>query len=300
MRRVGIRIANVALFTLCCFLVAEVFNDISAEFLMVARAAALPPPAVESQRARGWEERRPIIERNLFGAQIAAVPAPPPLPVDELLTATKLPLRLLGTVLSLDSATSRATIEDKSSRKHEVLRVGDSLQAYPSVEVAAIERGRVILLNEERREELRLQEDTAPGTPAPKRTARRNRSRRSNRTKTPSLGALSDHLEDLQDDSDLRRAAADLLTQGKLAPKYLEGEMVGIQVNDIQSGSLYEKVGIEDGDVIVSVNGIPLDSMAAGGKILPQLGGPDGFEIDIDGKPSITVDPEQLIKLLHR
>jgi general secretion pathway protein C len=290
---VGIRIANVALFTLCCFLVADVFNDISAEFLMVARAAAPAPPAVESLRARGWEERRPILERNLFGAQIAAMPAPP-LPVDELLTATKLPLRLLGTVLSLDPATSRATIEDKSSRKHEVLRTGDSLQAYAQVEVAAIERGRVILLNEDRREELRLQENSRPTAPVPKRTARRSRSRRSSRTRTANLGILSERLKDLQSDSGLSRSAADLLTQGRLAPKYHEGEMVGMRINDIQPGSLYEKIGIEDEDVIVSVNGIAMDSAAAGSKILSQLIGDGEIKIDIDGKPSITVCPDQL------
>jgi len=293
MRRVGIRIANVALFTLCCFLVADVFNDISAEFLMVARAAAPAPPAVESLRARSWEERRPILERNLFGAQIAAMPAPP-LPVDELLTTTELPLRLLGTVLSLDPATSRATIEDKSSRKHEVLRTGDSLQAYAQVEVAAIERGRVILLNEDRREELRLQENSRPTAPVPKRTARRSRSRRSSRTRTANLGILSERLKDLQSDSGLSRSAADLLTQGRLAPKYHEGEMVGMQIHDIQPGSLYEKIGIEDEDVIVSVNGIPINSAAAGSKILSQLTQADEFEIDFEGKPSITVGPGQL------
>jgi type II secretion system protein C len=299
MRRVGIRIANVALFTLCCFLVAEVFNDISAEFLMVAQAAAPPPAVVESHRIPGWDERRPIIERNLFNAQIAAVPALPPSPVDEPLTATELPLRLLGTVLSLDDAVSRATLEDKSSRKHEVLRTGDSLQAYPDVQLTVIERGRVILLNEGRREELRLQENSAPTAPAPKRTAKRSRSRRSSRTKTASLGAVSDSLKDLQSDSGLSRTAADLLTQGKLAPKYHEGEMVGIQISDIEPGSLYEKIGIENDDVITSVNGIPLDSAAAGGKILPQLtrdGEIPPIQINIDGKESITVDPEQLLE----
>jgi S1-C subfamily serine protease len=76
--------------------------------------------------------------------------------------------------------------------------------------------------------------------------------------------------------------------------------MVGIQISDIEPGSLYEKIGIENDDVITSVNGIPLDSAAAGGKILPQLtrdGEIPPIQINIDGKESITVDPEQLLEL---
>jgi type II secretory pathway component PulC len=159
----------------------------------------------------------------------------------------------------------------------------------------------VILLNDDRREELRLQEDPGARPPTPKRVARRGRTRRSRRstgTETSSLGSLSERLKDLQSDSGLSRSAADLLTQGRLLPKYSDGEMVGMQVNDIQPGSLYETLGIEDGDVISSVNGIPIDSAAAGSKILRELTDAEEFRIEREGKSPITFGPEQLEEAL--
>jgi type II secretion system protein C len=293
MRGVTIHIANVVLFTLCCFLIASVFNKISAEFLMIAPAAVSPALEVERQQTRSWEERQPILERNLFDVQIETVAAPPPPEPAEDLAETELPLRLLGTVASAWRDSSRATIEDKTSRKHEVVQIGDYLQSHTEVAVAAIERGRVVLLNDGRREELLLQEDSPKAAPAPKRTSRRSRSRRGETRSETQLGSLAERLKDLQSESGLSRTAADLLTQAKLTPKYEDGEMTGMQIRDVQEGSLYEKLGLKDGDVISSVNGISIDSAAAGSKILRQFSQADEFEIELPDR-TITVSADDL------
>jgi general secretion pathway protein C len=294
---VGIRIANGALFTLCCFLVASVFNKISAEFLMIAPVRAPLASHFEGQQLRSWEERKPILERNLFGAQIVSVAQPPLPPPEEELEETELPLRLLGTVTSDKSVGSRATIEDKTSRKHEVVRIGDHLQSHSEVEIAAIERGRVILWNGERREELRLKEDAPKAPPTPRRTARRSRSRRRETPDSRQIGALAERLQELQGDTGFCRTTTELLTQAKLIPKYSDGEMTGMQVNDIKSGSLYEKLGLKDGDVISAVNGIAIDSTAASSKILSQFTRADEFEIELPDR-TITVSADDLAGFL--
>jgi len=298
MRRVGIRIANGALFTLCCFLVASVFNKISAEFLMIAPIRAPLASHFEGQQLRSWEERKPILERNLFGAQIASVAQAPLPPQEEELEETELPLRLLGTVTSDKSPGSRATIEDKTSRKHEVVRIGDHLQSHSEVKIAAIERGRVILWNGERREELRLKEDAPKAPPTPRRTARRSRSRRRETPDSNQIGALAKRLQELQGDTGFGRSTTELLTQAKLIPKYSDGEMTGMQVNDIKPGSLYEKLGLKDGDVISAVNGIAIDSTAASSKILSQFTRADEFEIELPDR-TITVSADDLAGFLE-
>ena len=297
MRRVGIRIANGALFTLCCFLVASVFNKISAEFLMIAPVRAPLASHFEGQQLRSWEERKPILERNLFGAQIASVAQAPLPPPEEELEETELPLRLLGTVTSDKSPGSRATIEDKTSRKHEVVRIGDHLQSHSEVKIAAIERGRVILWNGERREELRLKEDAPKAQPTPRRTARRSRSRRRETPDSNQIGALAERLQELQGDTGFGRSTTELLTQAKLIPKYSDGEMTGMQVDDIKPGSLYEKLGLKDGDVISAVNGIAIDSTAASSKILSQFTRADEFEIELPDR-TITVNADDLAGFL--
>ena len=91
MGRLGIRVGNVALFVLCTFLAANVLNEIAAELLTPARASVRPPTRSEPVADRTWADRKPILDRNLFGAQLAG-DAPPPVEPAEDLEETKLPL----------------------------------------------------------------------------------------------------------------------------------------------------------------------------------------------------------------
>jgi len=166
MRRLGIRIANVALFTLCCFLLADVFNKISADLLLPSGGAAPPPAPAPERRVRSWDERKPILQRNLFGAQVVSDPIAYSEPEPEDIEKTELPLQLLGTIASDN----------------------------PETALERIERRRVILLNGESREELNLEdrkiEREVASAPKAKSSSRRRRSRR--RTVTPSPEASGD------------------------------------------------------------------------------------------------------------
>ena len=72
MRQYGIRIANVALFTLCSFLMASLFNQFAAAVLIPARAT--PENAVElaTIAPASWGERSIVVERNMFGSKLAS------------------------------------------------------------------------------------------------------------------------------------------------------------------------------------------------------------------------------------
>ncbi|MBW2272461.1 MAG: hypothetical protein JRG96_04260 [Deltaproteobacteria bacterium] len=170
MRGVLIRLTNVALFTLACWLVSLVFNEILAERLRPHGISAQAGAAYVPESAPQWDERKVIIDRNLFGAKVAHEPSPVPVvEVSEEVEETKLPLELLGTLWSSDSQLSTAAIRDTSSRVDQVLAVGETLEERDQVTVAAIERGRVILQNGSRREELLLAEagETVGGRPLP-------------------------------------------------------------------------------------------------------------------------------------
>jgi type II secretory pathway component PulC len=154
----------VALFTMACWLVSVVFNEIMAERLRPDSVSAYGGATFVAEGSPAWQERQVIIERNLFGAKVAhqqAIrPPEPEIDVEE----TKLPLQLLGTLWSSDSQLSTAAIRDVQKRLVQVVAVGESLDERSEVKVASIERGRVILLNGSRREELLLSEEgDAPG-----------------------------------------------------------------------------------------------------------------------------------------
>jgi len=57
--------------------------------------------------------------------------------------------------------------------------------------------------------------------------------------------------------------------------------MVGVQVSAIKPGSLFEKMGIKDGDTITALNGIRIDSPEQSAKILVELTSADNFTIDV-------------------
>ncbi|MGH0034835.1 MAG: type II secretion system protein GspC [Myxococcota bacterium] len=294
--QLGIRLANIGLFVACAYVTSGIVNEVGGEWLAPpVAAAAAPPPAARSSRAQ-WQDRQPILDRNLFGAQLAGEDLPEPEP-DEDLQETRLPLRLLGTAAADDPALSTAAIEDKGSQEHQVVRVGDRLEKHPRVEIASIERKRVVLLNGAKREELVLDEDAPPSRPT-RRTARRATSRRE-RPKT----RISDRLQQLRERAERAaespRSAATLFSDARILPKYESGEMVGIQLSAIKSGSMYEKFGFKDGDVITELNGIEINNPASSAKLLSELTQAEEFEFTVNGQKK-TIPADQVADILDQ
>ena len=107
---------------------------------------------------------------------------------------TKLPLTLLATIAAIETSLSRAAIHDRRSRVDEVVRPGDTLESHPNVTVDRIERGRVVLLNRGRREELTLADEETvattsrrtPGAKTPRAATRRPVAKKRSPAKTSS------------------------------------------------------------------------------------------------------------------
>lgn len=304
MGRLGIRIANVALFVGSCVLSAGVFNQIASELLAPppARASLVSP---QQEQTAKTADSRVILDRNLFGSQLTD-PAPmieePP---EEDVSETELPLRLLGTAASGDDSVSMASIENKTTRKHEALHVGDTLSAFPDVTVERIERRRIVLRNGARLEELVLEEvATGVSSSSQQVAATRNRSsRRGTASRRRSNPDLAERLAKLRQDTAKSRSPASIFSQAQILPKYEDGEMIGIQLNKIKADSLYEKIGLVDGDIITTLNGIDINNPAASAKILGELTGAEELvltKLGADGsEEQLTVGADQLSEMLE-
>jgi type II secretion system protein C len=305
MGRLGIRIANALLASLCLFQIAGVVTTINEDSLVPAIAAYDSREQTVPQESQTWADREPILDRNLFAAQIVAAPPEPEPEPEEELEETKLPLVLLGTLLSDVPEKSTAAISERGAGDPELLYEGDRLERHPKVAVIAIERGRVILRNGTKREELLLTEATGASTrPTPTRTSSRTSRRRTtrqttSRTATSNPSSIAQQLKDLQIGGTDLAGAQDLFNQARITPKWTDGEMAGMEVRDIIPGSLYEKIGLADGDVIQSFNGIELDSTAAGAEVLAQFGQAENFEIVLSDGTVKTLSSEDLPELLN-
>ncbi len=172
-----LRILNYTLFTGCCFQTAQITNDVLADSLReLSPPEAVVAPA-PSEAPPEWQERKAILDRNLFAAQLAGeTELVEEEPEEEDLEETELPL-VLGGTLAATGESSRAAIYDKRSRKSQVLRPGDEIEGHPNVTIDRIERRRVLILNKGKREELLLAE-ADPNRPAPKAESSARRPRR--------------------------------------------------------------------------------------------------------------------------
>jgi general secretion pathway protein C len=79
------------------------------------------------------------------------------------------------------------------------------------------------------------------------------------------------------------RDPSELLSQARVIPKYEQGQMVGLQVNAIKPGSLFQEIGLQDGDLITQFNGIAIDSPDQSAKIFQELANASEFNVVVRG-----------------
>jgi len=181
---------------------------------------------------------RVISERNLFGSTDKES-SEIKIDVDEL-EPTKLKLVLLGTVCS-NSNFDFAVIEDTDKRKQELFRTGDTVA---SAEVIKILKGKVILRVDGRDEILSIKESGAgegvykKQVPSPK-------------------GKITVSKTDIDD---AFKNMSQMLTQVRIRPYFSAGKPDGFMVSRIKQGSLFQKMGLKNGDVIQGVNDNPIGS----------------------------------------
>ncbi|MEZ4279246.1 MAG: type II secretion system protein N [Myxococcota bacterium] len=264
---------NGALLVGSCFVVANLITQIGAATLEPVptdtAAARIERPANDVAAAPSA-----ILERNLFGAQLAGE-AQALVPEDEPLAATKLPLKLLGTAAANDERRSRAAIQDEKTQKHLVVAVGDELEGHARVSVRAIERTRVVLDNAGRPEELVLREDD-PSLAAVRKAPARRGARRTAARPAPDA-SLNQRLKTLNGPDG--QGISQILSSARIVPQYSDGQMQGMRVDSIKADSLFQKVGLQNGDVITEVNGIVIDRVEATSAIFDEFATAEQIDI---------------------
>lgn len=73
-----------------------------------------------------------------------------------------------------------------------------------------------------------------------------------------------------------------LLTNARAIPYIKDGEIKGFRLLNITPGSFYKTIGIQDGDVIKSINGIPISNPQTIMKIFSDIQNETQFELKIE------------------
>lgn len=204
-----------------------------------APAAEIKAPAAAVATREPMDAYRVIPERNLFGTTTKVVAD------KQTAAAPQQDIALLfevkGTVAG-EGKYGFAIIEEKGTRKQRLVKVGD---VVAGAKIIRIKRNALDVLVEEQERTLKMAEmKEGPILPPPAAVAA---------PAVPSAppGTLVINRSELQD------AMADmgsLLSQAQVRPYFNAGVPDGFIVTSIRPGSLYQKMGVANGDIIQEVN----------------------------------------------
>ncbi|HVN40866.1 MAG TPA: type II secretion system protein GspC [Myxococcota bacterium] len=263
------RVANAVLFVVACLLAADTANAVFAAIVLPPRAQDAEAKAAEPEAAPTLD-RQAILDRNVFASSTLAPTAPTQSDIDKDLEATQLPLTLLGTAASQDPRLAWAAIQERGSKATLIVSINDTI--LDKATVVKIERQRVVLLEDGVHRELALEEtDLAPkvASAAPPAAAaagpgarRATAMARAAERRQARLQKLSDNNYQVpsEDVQAVMNNPADLLSQARILPKFENGQMQGLQISQIKPGSLYEQLGMQEGDMVTTINGNPINA----------------------------------------
>lgn len=220
-----------------------------------SQPAAVASPSLQGQPVESYNI---ITERNLFQTTLQAI-------ADKNSGGNLLPSEeytafdLKGTI-AVDQAMGYAIVEEKGKGKQKLYRIGEMIG---SARLVRITRNAAVLRGPEKEFVMKIK-DIAEGSLT-------ERSPRSGSGIAMSKQDVTQSLGDLKS----------IMSQAVVRPFLVEGVQQGFVVSNIVPGSLYQKLGLQNGDVVVSVNGKKLEGaddilqlvnvMQAGGSVSVNL-----------------------------
>lgn len=239
-------------FLLVAALIAARTVHLITEFQLAIPISSLgstPSGPVQLARTEARLELRSEPLARLLGVKDRLPLGPPPAYIGPRRSARR--AKLVGTLTSREPFWSLASVEDLDSRRVRSLRVGDVLQ---DAEVVVIERERIIVTREGQQEVI---DREGPGGP-PSTGAPVSASSDSG----GGIRRVGEHTYEVPDSYlDLDQwTRGSALTQARIVPSFKDGKPQGFKLFSIRPGSVYERLGLQSGDVLQRINGIALDS----------------------------------------
>ncbi|MBL8950011.1 MAG: general secretion pathway protein GspC [Myxococcaceae bacterium] len=275
--------------------------------LMVARTAnafieslvtPLPQPKVKSA-----PQARPVVMvAGLDGekmSKLTGIPLPKEPDVKEPLAAapkedlssepvhTSLRVKLLGTLVAGLPEWSICSIQDVVTLKTQTYMQGDMVQ---TAKILEIERNRVIILNNNRREFIDATSGDGQGPPPPIVAAPVAAAPAANSGAPPSV-ALGNGIKAVSENEyEVPRGEIDktlsnlndVAMQARIVPAFKDGVAQGFKLFSIRPDSIYTKIGVQNGDVLKRINGYDLNSPEKALEIYSKLKEASRIDIEIE------------------
>lgn len=228
-------------------------------------------PASESRRGRA--DYSAIFERNLFGSE----------PIVETASGPQLRGELLLRGTAEFGGAGYAVIESSESGVQQLFAVGELVFEGPKL--VAVDARTATVLRAGRRVVLEIVEtDGAPvkASAGPRGAA--------NAAAAGGIRQVGDnrYLVDRGEVDHSIENLSSIVTQMRAVPYLKDGKSLGFRVFNIRAGSLFERMGLKNGDVIQSVNGTTLDDPTRALALLDEVEAADEISVDLlrDDRPN--------------
>jgi general secretion pathway protein C len=192
---------------------------------------------------------------------------------------TSLRVKLLGTLVSTLPNWSIGSILDLNNQKSSTVMIGDRVQ---NAEVLSVERDRVIIANNGRREYIGA--EGGDGAPQPPPIATTRPVSEPGNQYGAGIKALDDNNYEVPR-NEVDKALAnlnDLAMQARIVPAFKDGQAEGFKLFSIRPDSLYSKIGIVNGDVIKRINGFEMNSPEKALEVYTKLKDANRIDIEVD------------------
>ncbi len=268
--------ANLLLLAAVAYLSSSIVGTALAAKLVPAPEVVLrPPPApIELEGAKPAVYYSLISKRDIFNS---AKPEPTAAPV-EVVVATPMKLKLWGVAVHENARLSYSIIEDLGARKQGVYGIDAPVPGGATVK--SIEWDKVILNHNGKDEVLELA-SKAPNTglkPAAAPAAAPSPAGPSGIGIQPT-GENEFIVPRSEVDSALENMSQ-LFTQIRAVPHFEGGQSIGFRLFAIRRGSLFDKIGLKNGDIITSINGSPMNDPTKAMALMQDLKDARNLEVD--------------------
>lgn len=230
------------------------------------------PPRAALGRRTTKASFGPVSARNLFAAKREDLSPEPEEEVQEDsesllgsdykesdLKSCTVPATVRATLVAEDNpAWSMAVLYSNSTREPEVYTINPGANEIASDATLVEVRNRAVVVR--RRDHFELcsaDSDEKPGLPAPRATvAPTTNSDAGGVTKNSD----SEYVIDKELIDNTMGNLSQVATQARIVPSFKNGKSNGFKLFSIKPGSIYQKIGLQNGDVIQKINGYDIDS----------------------------------------
>lgn len=188
--------------------------------------------------------------------------------------ASRLNIKLIGTVVAGEKSAAMVSLGGK--KKQSVFFLEEEIQG--NVFLKEVEAIAIVVDNHGKRERISLEAGKAIVSAAPARVASRPTVRPQKR--------ISKRLDRGRLESQMRNFST-LLSQARVSPHFTNKKADGFTISEIVKGSLYEEIGLQNGDVIHKVNGEFVTSAEQAMRMYRELQTATFIDVEINRAGSI-------------